>query len=351
MKMGTKNTLEDLTNHLFAELERLGDESLTDEQLEREIERRMARREVRLDGYPRADPSAQRGFRVPEDGDRRLRKGEPEGLAQAARGRPPSQVRARDQVVAGARDGRVHGRERPGLHPGGQEKFEARFGFRPTPQQVSAYRTWAGTQSKAGRTHAQDWHRRPVGYERNSGKGYVLVKVREEPEKPGTKDNWEMKHVLVWERTRGLELPDGWIVLFCDGNSSNLDPANLKAVPRKLIGVMNAQDAPWCDRATCEAAVALALLRVGIAAVQNRPRRCGVCGREFVPDIRSSIRKGSAQRTCRECLDKGLRSRKDYGWRTCPVCGQSFHAGSPVALYCSKECRNRATREKRKGKE
>lgn len=238
-----------------------------------------------------------------------------------------------------------------GSIPAAQEKFEARFGFRPTPQQVSAYRTWAGTQSKAGRTHAQDWHRRPVGYERDTGKGYVLVKVREEPEKPGTKDNWEMKHVLVWERTRGLTLPDGWIVLFCDGNSSNFDPANLKAVPRTLIGVMNAQDAPWCDRPTCEAAVALAWLRVGIATVQNRPRRCGVCGREFVPDIRSSIRKGSAQRTCRECLDKGLRSRKDYGWRTCPVCGQSFHAGSPIAMYCSKECRNRAMREKRKGKQ
>lgn len=42
MKMGTKNTLEDLTNHLFAELERLGDESLTDEQLKREIERSKA---------------------------------------------------------------------------------------------------------------------------------------------------------------------------------------------------------------------------------------------------------------------------------------------------------------------
>lgn len=238
-----------------------------------------------------------------------------------------------------------------GSIPAAIEKFRERFGITLTSTQVSAFRTAHGTQSKRGRTTAQDWHRRPIGYECDTGKGYVLVKVREEPEKPGTKDNWEMKHVLVWERTRGLELPDGWIVLFCDGNSSNLDPANLKAVPRRLIGVMNAQDAPWCDRATCEAAVALALLRVGIAAVQNRPRRCGVCGREFVPDIRSSIRKGSAQRTCRECLDKGLRSRKDYGWRTCPVCGQSFHAGSPVALYCSKECRNRATREKRKGKE
>lgn len=42
MKMGTMNTLGDLTNHLFAELERLGDESLTPEEMEAEIERSKA---------------------------------------------------------------------------------------------------------------------------------------------------------------------------------------------------------------------------------------------------------------------------------------------------------------------
>lgn len=39
---GTMNTLGDLTNHLFAELERLGDEELTPEELDREIERSKA---------------------------------------------------------------------------------------------------------------------------------------------------------------------------------------------------------------------------------------------------------------------------------------------------------------------
>lgn len=237
-----------------------------------------------------------------------------------------------------------------GSIPAAQAKFEERFGFRPTPQQVSAYRTWSGTQSKAGRTRAQDWHRRAIGFERDTGKGYTLVKVRDDPKRPGSKDNWAMKHVLVWERTRGLSLPDGWVVLFCDGDHANLDPANLKAVPKSLVGIMNAQGATWRDRETCEAALALAMLKSGTAAAQNAPRRCGVCGRLFTPDIRHSVRQGSSQRTCRSCLDKGLRSPKEYGWRTCPVCGTRFHAGSPRSVYCSKRCRNRAANARKTGR-
>lgn len=40
--MGKRDTLGDLTDHLFAELERLGDESMTPEQLDGEIKRAKA---------------------------------------------------------------------------------------------------------------------------------------------------------------------------------------------------------------------------------------------------------------------------------------------------------------------
>ncbi|HEO7013302.1 TPA: hypothetical protein VBD25_001289 [Streptococcus agalactiae] len=38
----TQNKLSDLNNHLFATLERLGDEDLTNEQLQQEVERSKA---------------------------------------------------------------------------------------------------------------------------------------------------------------------------------------------------------------------------------------------------------------------------------------------------------------------
>lgn len=220
-----------------------------------------------------------------------------------------------------------------------QEDFEREFGTPISKTQVSLFRAEYDLGRRRGNRTAHRRNHVPVGTERVN-KGYVMVKVRELPDQPQSKDNWEFKHVLVWERTRGLALPSGWMVLFCDHDARNFDPMNLKAVPRMLIGVMNGGP-EWNDRDTCEACVAIAWLRRGMADAENAPRRCGVCGREFVPDIRNG-----SQRTCRDCLDKGLRSPKDYGWRTCPVCGEKFPARSARATYCSKKCRNKAQYER-----
>lgn len=223
-----------------------------------------------------------------------------------------------------------------GSRPAAARKFEERLGIRLTPEQVSAYRAFAGTQSKRGRTTAQDWHRKPIGYEKES-QGYIIVKVRENPSKPGTKDNWRLKHVMTWEESNGTELPEGFVVLFADGDRRNFDPDNLVAVPRRLVGIINSGP-KWHDRQSLDAAVALAKLKNRANDLANGKAVCGVCGKEFKPDIRPG-KRGASQRTCRECLSKGLRSRKEYGSAVCPSCGREFRKSSASHAFCSKGCR------------
>lgn len=183
--------------------------------------------------------------------------------------------------------------------------FAERFGHPLSPTQVSLFRAEHGMQTRRANGHGVTV---PVGAERVR-KGYVWVKVAERPRVPLSKDNWLPKQVDVWQRTRGLELPRGWVVLFCDHDSRNFDPANLKAVPRSLVGPMN-QLCSWHDRRSCEAALAFAALRCGMAAACARPRRCVACGREFVPDVKGMA--AAHQVTCRSCLDAG---RTSYGRR------------------------------------
>lgn len=72
-----------------------------------------------------------------------------------------------------------------------------------------------------------------------------------------------------------------------------------------------------------------------------------MCGREFTPDNRCGARSRQGQRTCRACLDAGLRAPKDYGTAVCPGCGKGFRRASARQVYCSPECR-RASYVRRK---
>ena len=72
----TKNTLIDLNNHLFAQLERLGDEDMTDEQLQKEINRAKAidgvakniieNAKVTLEGAQFAHTKLEGGDKIPD---------------------------------------------------------------------------------------------------------------------------------------------------------------------------------------------------------------------------------------------------------------------------------------------
>ena len=226
--------------------------------------------------------------------------------------------------------------------------FEEEFGHPLTKTQVSLFRAEHGISRRRGsrKAHRKDWL--PVGTERVK-KGYVIVKVADVPGTAQSKDNWRFKHVIAWERANGRALPEGWIVLFANRDTRDFSPENLVAVPRRIIGVLNGGP-DWHDRETLEAAVALAELKSGVSGRLAAPRRCGVCGREFTPDNRSGMKARAVQRTCRDCLEKGFRSPKQYGTRRCAVCGAEFEARSAGAKYCSERCRNKEYVSRRKAK-
>lgn len=234
-------------------------------------------------------------------------------------------------------------------HDRGQEaallsmEFEGAFGFPLAGPQVSLWRSTNGRQAR--RSHGGGKPPSPVGSERDTGRGYVLVKVAEHPRVPQSKDNWRMKHVLAYERAHG-PVPEGCVVVFADRDHSNFSPGNLVAVPRSLLGLLNGPGAPeWRDAETLSAAVAaVSLDRAIVAAEAAAPRRCGVCGRLFVPPARednaSCCRRA---RTCPDCLAQG---RKSKGTKTvkftarCAVCGREFEAERAGQRRC-RECISR----------
>lgn len=142
----------------------------------------------------------------------------------------------------------------------------------------------------------------PIGTERVTKDGYVEVKVADRPDgSRSAHDNWVPKHRLVWERANGREQPKGTKVIFCDGDRGNLDPGNLLLVTDAELAVMNRLGQTWSDRQTAEAVLALARLKMAASSVRKRPRACWSCGREFEPYF-------PRQRTCRACLDRGVRA-------------------------------------------
>lgn len=154
---------------------------------------------------------------------------------------------------------------------------------------------------------------RPVGSEYVGKDGYIMVKVAPWPSKPGSKDNWKLKHKHVWEQTNGREVPRGHVVTFKDRDTRNFDPANLACIPRGVMQRMNDMASRdhalvWRDAETFDAVRAMA--EVSIAAYraeQTRERRCSVCGRMFKPDVfeRGGTVTATNRKTCRACLDAG----------------------------------------------
>lgn len=75
---------------------------------------------------------------------------------------------------------------------------------------------------------------KPIGSERVDTDGYVMIKVAE----PSV---WRFKSRVVWEEAYG-EVPDGYVVMFGDGNKLNVDIENLMLVSRSQLAILNQHD-------------------------------------------------------------------------------------------------------------
>lgn len=72
---------------------------------------------------------------------------------------------------------------------------------------------------------------REVGEERITKDGYIEIKVAE-PNK------WQLKHRYIYEKEFG-NIPDGYNLIFLDGNRQNLKLSNLKLVSKAEDLIMN----------------------------------------------------------------------------------------------------------------
>lgn len=75
------------------------------------------------------------------------------------------------------------------------------------------------------------FNHREVGSERINVDGYIEIKI-EEPNK------WDLKHRVVWRKKYG-EIPEGYNIIFLDGNRQNVEISNLKAISKAEDLIMN----------------------------------------------------------------------------------------------------------------
>lgn len=77
---------------------------------------------------------------------------------------------------------------------------------------------------------------KPVGSERVNRGGYTLIKISNEG---SMWQRWALKHRVVWEQYHKKKIPKGAVIIFADGDRSNLDIGNLICVTREELKVLN----------------------------------------------------------------------------------------------------------------
>lgn len=91
---------------------------------------------------------------------------------------------------------------------------------------------------------------REVGSERIIRDGYIEIKVAE-PNK------WDLKHRVIYKEHYG-EIPDGYNIIFADGNKMNFDIDNLIAVSKSEMLILNNNNLRFEDKELTKVGVNIA---------------------------------------------------------------------------------------------
>lgn len=90
-----------------------------------------------------------------------------------------------------------------------------------------------------------------LGHERVSKDGYVEVSIAETNPHTGFERRHVQKHRHLWEQANG-PVPDGHALKCLDGDRTNTDPANWRAVPRAMLPRLNGRYGRDYDQAAVE---------------------------------------------------------------------------------------------------
>lgn len=108
------------------------------------------------------------------------------------------------------------------------------------------------------------WKDKTIGSESwdgGNGSGYLQVK---------TEHGWKRKHVLVWEETHGMSVPDDCQLMFADHDRANCSPENIVAVPKRLLPAIIRNKYPYHNAETLKTAMLMAEIQTAKANSRER---------------------------------------------------------------------------------
>ena len=106
---------------------------------------------------------------------------------------------------------------------------------------------------------------KPVRSERIDTEGYTLIKIAE-PRK------WALKHRIIWEEHYKKKIPRGSVIIFADGDKSNLSIENLICVTRNELKVLNKCGLIKNDAELTKTGLSIAKIRIKLSELRKEKK-------------------------------------------------------------------------------